>query len=37
MILLRLLCGLLFGHDFFNGGAHCRDCHAPRPAGWKPV
>lgn len=36
MNLLQLLCGSIFGHDFFNGGEVCRDCQAPRPDGWEP-
>jgi hypothetical protein len=34
--LLQCFCGLTVGHDWFNGGEHCPDCHKPRPKGWKP-
>ncbi len=29
--LIQFLCAMLFGHDFFNGGAACRDCGFARP------
>ncbi len=34
-IIRLLLCSWL-GHDWFNGGEHCRDCWKKRPDGWKP-
>lgn len=33
---IQPFCFILTGHDFYNGGEWCRDCHAPRPQGWKP-
>jgi len=36
MRILRALCGLLLGHDWFNGGEACLDCGEPRPLGWQP-
>ena len=30
MMVIRFLCGFIFGHDFFNGGESCRDCRQPR-------
>jgi hypothetical protein len=34
-LLLAVWCWFA-GHDWFNGGEHCRDCGKPRPEGWKP-
>lgn len=28
--IIQMLCGLILGHDFYNGGEVCRDCRAER-------